>query len=300
MKRTPKRWQAALCRAALVALLPCVLSCKQKTPDGVLGVGEMENVLYDYHLAQGLAQQAPTDSAAFYQRYYKECVFRKYGISQKTFDASMEWYERHTDKLQKIYATLAERLGGTIDGDVPVLANGSLGGDTLSLWRGANTVMLHSQGMNHYTHTQPADTAYKEGDMLQWKFNTEWYYHEGERRVAVCAVVHYEGDSIATTRKNVYSDGEQILSMRLGKRKVQRVDFIVYQCAPWADRPRIALIKKLQMLRIRPIAAAEPVSDRVSPIKSDSTPARPLTPQHRLRDSLLRADTADRRRSHFQ
>ncbi len=301
MTRTLDRLLPFVRRTLLLGLLlPCLHSCKQKTPDGVLGAGEMEDVLYDYHLAQGLAQQAPTDSTAFYQRYYKECVFRKYGISQKTFDTSMEWYERHTDKLQKIYASLAERLGGNLDGAAPMLAEGSLAGDTLNVWHGAQTVMLHSQGMNRYTHTQPADTAYKAGDQLQWKFNTEWFYHEGERRMAVCGVVYYEGDSIATTRRNIYSDGEQILSLMLDKRKVQRVEFIVYQCAPWTDRPRIALIKNLRMYRIRP--HFEPV-ERIEGTKApanDTTPAVPLTPQHRLRDSLLRADTADRHRSHFQ
>ncbi len=301
MNPTRKRLRRVLFRAILVALaLPCVWSCKQKTPDGVLASGEMEKVLYDYHLAQALAQQSPSDSVDFYQRYYKECVFRKYGISQKTFDTSMEWYERHTDKLQKIYASLAERLGGTVDGGPALLADGSLGGDTLSLWRGAQTVMLHSQGMNRFSHTQPADTAYKEGDQLQWKFNTEWYYHEGERRVAVCGVVYYEGDSIATTRKNVYSDGDQYLTIRLGKRKVQRVEFIAYQCAPWTDRPRIVILKNLRMLRIRQHIAPVSTVDEVKPGKNDSTPAVPLSPQRRLRDSLLRADTADRNRSHFQ
>lgn len=35
----------------------CLMSCKPGTPDGVLGAGKMEDVLYDYHMAQAMAQQ---------------------------------------------------------------------------------------------------------------------------------------------------------------------------------------------------------------------------------------------------
>lgn len=77
------------------------MSCKPGPPDGVLGAGKMEDVLYDYHMAQAMAQQMPGDSIAYYTRLYQEAVFMKYGITQSDFDKSMIWYERHADKLGK-------------------------------------------------------------------------------------------------------------------------------------------------------------------------------------------------------
>lgn len=46
------------------------MSCKPAPPDGVLGAGKMEDVLYDYHMAQAMAQQMPGDSIAYYTRLY--------------------------------------------------------------------------------------------------------------------------------------------------------------------------------------------------------------------------------------
>ena len=163
----------------------CLMSCKPGPPDGVLGAGKMEDVLYDYHMAQAMAQQMPGDSIAYYTRLYQEAVFMKYGITQSDFDKSMIWYERHADKLGKIYARLSERMGGSADVTNNALLPGlqTASGDTLNVWQGPSSILLNSQGVNRFVYTQRADTAIQSGDRLVLMFNAEWFYHEGEHRV---------------------------------------------------------------------------------------------------------------------
>ena len=103
-----RRFSIILCLSALL-----LSACSVRPPKGVLSQSKMEDVLYDYHLAQSLAQQTSTDSLAHYTMRYRQAVYEKYGIDEATFQRSMEWYARHTDKLSKIYDRLAERYGCT-------------------------------------------------------------------------------------------------------------------------------------------------------------------------------------------
>lgn len=289
---------------SLLALLLIVLptACKSDTPDDVLSAVKMEAVLYDYHLAQSLAQQSVPDSADFYTRLYQSAVFQKHGINKAKFDHSMQWYERHTDKLKKIYEHLAEKLGGSTEGAInspaPLAASTqSSTSDTLSIWRGPSSTLLNSQNLNRFKYTLRPDTALHAGDMLQWSFDVNWFYHDGERRLVACAVIHYEGDSIATMQKFVYSSGQQTTSITLGQRKVKSIDCFIYQCAPWSDRVRIATISRLRMIRLRSRQKGNTPQQQTS----DSTLRRPMlsNPQIRLRDSLMRQDTANQHKSHF-
>ena len=43
--------------ATFWASIVFIYSCKPGVPDGVLSESKMEKVLYDYHLAQGMAMQ---------------------------------------------------------------------------------------------------------------------------------------------------------------------------------------------------------------------------------------------------
>lgn len=276
-------------------------SCKPGTPDDVLPAGEMEDVLYDYHVAQALAQQATSDSMDYYVRLYQQAVFDKHGLDAAAFDRSMVWYERHTEQLNDIYTHLAERLGdaSASRGDAGQVAGGMLSasGDTLNIWKGSPTILLHSKGVNHYVHSERADTAIHAGDRLQWSFFVNWYYHEGEREATACMTVHYAGDSIATVYQRLSLSGERTLTLRVGDRKVERVECFVYQNAPWSERPRLLTLSGVSLYRMR---THEPKQPKAEQVQADTTAKLRLNPELRIRDSLLRQDTMNRRRSHFR
>lgn len=297
--------QAKLSIILALCTLACILhSCKPSKPEGVLSERKMEDLLYDYHTAQGLARQMPADSIAFYTRLYQQAALSKHGLTQADFDHSLEWYERHTDLLSQIYESLAERLGdaSAAHGAGAMIAAGgrSASGDTIDVWKGPLSVMLSSKGLNHFSFSQPADTAVQRGDIIEWSFRTDWYYHEGERTATACLRVHYAGDSIATTRQFVKSDnGRQKLTVRIADRPVERIECLVYQPAPWLQRPRLLNLTGFRLFRMRgqkPIAQPETQEERID--TAAKLPA--IDPARRIRDSLLREDTLNRSRPHFR
>lgn len=87
---------------ALILTLFSLCSChSDPIPEDVIEANKLEKILYDYHLAQSLAQQSAPDSINYYTRLYQAAVFQKYGITQAEFDHTMQWYESHADKLKK-------------------------------------------------------------------------------------------------------------------------------------------------------------------------------------------------------
>lgn len=288
-------------------LLLLLLSCKPKAPKGVLSQSKMEDILYDYHMAQALSAQVSADSSDFYGRLYQQSVFQKYGISSHDFDRSMQYYERHTDQLKKIYKNLTERFGGNAnDESMPnnLLAQSAEKGDTMSVWRGASSILLSSQGVNRFVYIQRADTSLQAGDRLQMTYNVDWFYHEGERKIISQVVIHYDNDSVAIMQQYVYSSGSQFMSTTLGKHKVKSIECIIYQCAPWTERTRVVLLSNIKMYRLRSHEKASgDVPDstlKVKKVLADTSRHRLLTPQLRIRDSLIKSEIENERKPHFR
>lgn len=289
---------------SMVLLLQAFVSCKPGVPKDVMSQSKMEDVLYDYHIAQALASQTPVDSVDFYMRLYKASVFEKHHITQTDFDHSMEWYERHTSVFKKIYDKLTERLGGKLDDDSPTYFNRSdalmAEGDTLQLWKGPSQVMLNSSARNYFAFEQKVDTALHAEDVLQWRFNVDWLYREGDRTAILLMTVHYEGDSIATTQQFVYSSGGEVVTCRIANRKVKKVEFLIYQSAPWSDRARIISLTQMQLYRIRKKKKEEKKPATLNKDSVNTEQPNTPAPALRIRDSLLRADTMNERRPHFR
>ena len=94
----------------MFALAGCLslASCKKKMPSEVIKPAEMENILYDYHLAQALGSEYNGE-----ERYKRELllqyVFEKHHVTKAEFDSSMVWYTRNMEELGNIYKNLERR-----------------------------------------------------------------------------------------------------------------------------------------------------------------------------------------------
>ena len=292
-------------------LLGLRCACKPGTPRDVLSESKMEEVLYDYHLAQALAKTAQGDSVAYQSRLLTAAVFSKHGIDAAQFDRSMEWYARHTEQLGKIYQRLAERMGDTSAslGAGPTgknLSQQNLNTDTLLLYRPSSHILLQSQGKNRYVFAQKADTALQRGDQLRLTFTTALHRRGGaQQRIALLAV-RYAGDSIAYTQQAIYAMGRQTVTLRVASdRKVEEVKGFVYLVSPWTERPCLFTVSDLSLSRIRqreqpPAVSPEPVALPARETVSDSTPKLPARTVQHLRDSLVREEQMQKRQPHFK
>ena len=87
-------------------------SCGDSIPSEYLQPKELEEVLYDYHVALGMlyGDMLNDENRAYNERLYKLAVLKKHNVSEEKFEKSMVYYMRHAEDLQKVYKSLSERV----------------------------------------------------------------------------------------------------------------------------------------------------------------------------------------------
>lgn len=100
----------------LCILLIAFSSCR---PKGVLSKGEMEDLLFDLHLAEALSNGEEEEVPVKWKKglnndYFSDLslqsVLRKYDVSEETFYASVAYYSEHLELYVKIYAKVEDRM----------------------------------------------------------------------------------------------------------------------------------------------------------------------------------------------
>jgi hypothetical protein len=131
-------------------------ACSNKgDANAVLSADDMEDVLFDYHLAQSLVNQSG-DSADFRIRVYAEAVFKKHEVTEEQFNTSLRYYHRHTTELHDIYKNIEKRMNFLV-GDYSETRYTSEG-DTANIWQGPERYLLSAALGNYITFSQPTDT----------------------------------------------------------------------------------------------------------------------------------------------
>ena len=292
----------------LVCSLFVLAGCKAKTPEGIPSERQMENILYDYQLAQALAG-ARSDSVAYYERYYVGLVLEKYGLTAQQFDEAVAYYSGRAEVLGKIYNRINERLadaapsGGTTENAYAKMLNAK--GDTLNLWHERDTYVLSATGQNRMEFSIPVDTAVQAGDRLLFEFTPRWLYREGQKEATICMALHYKGDSVAVVTNQIYSSARQGVTLHVDNKPLERITGFVYQQASWSSSPKLLVITAPILARFRTQRSkptAQP-ADSIAPdsiVTSDSLSNKSIqrTAEQLIRDSLLRQES--QRRPHFK
>ena len=100
--------QAILKTVMCVGFLMLIAGCKPTVPSRYIQPGELEDILYDYHLADAMASVSGNDSVNMVK--YHTAVLQKHGYTEADFDSSLVYYLRHTEQLKTIYENLAKRF----------------------------------------------------------------------------------------------------------------------------------------------------------------------------------------------
>lgn len=193
-------------RSLLLFSLILFAGCKVDIPKEVIMPDKMENILYDYHLAQAITADHASES--YEKKLHINYVFAKYGVTQEQFDSSLVWYTRYPRHLVKIYSRLEERLQQEVDaieGGTTTLSgvagNENMLADTLDLWRGARVRLLSSAALcNRVVFTYTADSTYITGDSISLSFTAKYLSQNKDalmRRAHAALVVEYADESTA-------------------------------------------------------------------------------------------------------
>lgn len=200
----------------LAALL--LIGCKPSVPSAYIQPDDMEDLLYDYHIANTMAQEERGEDYAATLADYREAVFRKHGVTKAQFDSSMVYYMRHTDQLHTIYTNLADRLADeSRDLGVSVGDNDhtfSATGDTADVWTMARSmVLMPNEPFNLRSFNITADSAYHKGDRILLSFNSSFIFQDGMRDGIAMLSVTFANDSTASRYMHLSTTGRATLEL---------------------------------------------------------------------------------------
>lgn len=266
----------------ILLLTICLAGCKPSIPDEILSEGKMENILYDYHMAMGLAESEGGNVPD--NRYIRvHQVFEKHRISEAEFDTSMVYWCKHSETLYQIMKRVSERLdrkaeilGVNSEQQVhDAYAALSEDGDTANIWKGSTfRLVLGTTRQNVFRFTIPADSTFREGDTFLWVFTPQRLSSRPNMDVYVQFSVMYEGDSVAATTRTLFDD--RPVTMEIGENQVHenlrivQVSGCVY--IPPSDKGQFALaaLSHIALVRYHHEKEIPVVEDSVETVVEDS------------------------------
>lgn len=213
-------------KSSIIALITiCLLTaCKPGTSSRYIQPDEMEDILYDYHIGQAMAQ---LEDEKMDQRNYDRivnmaAVLKKHGVSKAEFDSSLVYYYTRSDRFRTMYKRVAERLSeealslGASEGEVERYAMLSMNGDTANIWAGNRTAVLIPYAPdNRINFRQLADTTYRKGDSFELNMMVEFLYQTGSKNAIVCLAAKLENDSIVSRVNHVSVSGVNQLRLNI-------------------------------------------------------------------------------------
>lgn len=269
----------------LVAAVAILVSCKPQVPSQYIQPDDMEDLLYDYHVAQGIAAQQSGDEE-YNRRLAFETVLNEHGFTQAAFDSSLVYYYTRADRFQEIYKNVqnrlndeAEKYGGAIN-EMQNFASNSLNGDTTDVWEGERMLMLLNDRPYHlYSFRQLADTTFHAGDSFVMNINTTWLMQNGNRQATVYMAITYENDS--TTKQNtvISSSGTSSLRIPYCKERVKEIKgFVMCGMRPATELTNnlcILFVNNIQLIRfhnkvVEQPMAPKPLGDSVKVLTPDT------------------------------
>ena len=209
----------------LLVLVFLLCSCKPQVPYKYIQPDKMEDILYDYHIAEAISSdyEIPHDSLTL--RAYRHAILEKYGCTDADFDSSLVYYTRHTERLHRIYENLSQRLSNTAISLGASLSDlnryGSLSatGDTANIWNGdMSFVLMHHPAFNKYSFKIDADSTFHPGDKLQLHFNSQFIFQDGMRDAIVVLAIKLSNDSVISRNMHVSGSNSQSIEVNDDKR----------------------------------------------------------------------------------
>lgn len=285
----------------LAAALLLLAACRPSVPETVVQPDDMEDLLYDYFVSQGMAviPDPQAGSSEDYRRaLYFEAVLSKHGVTREQFDSSLVYYYTRADKFVDIYRHVQQRLSddalayGASAGEVErYLTAQSLSGDTADVWEGDRHVLLMPYApYNRMQFVQKADTSFHKGDNLMMTFKSDFLYQGGSKDGLAYLAVKFTNDSIASAVTHFSVTGNTNLRLyvtddNLRIKEVMGYIYLGQGFVSTADL-RMLFLSRIQLIRIhKPKSPDNKSADKPAKAPADSLRTAPDSVQprrHRL------------------
>lgn len=290
-------------RLLYIVILLAVLCACDKGQKNVLSASKMEDVLYDYHIAQAMLSQMRQDSAQKVCDDYLNAVFKKHNVTEEEFDSSIVYYNRNSTELMKIYNNLDTRFADAnekaqlLTGNNDMITLLSNGGDTTNIWNGPKILLLRNKDiLCTESFTILADTSFHKSDQFMLTFTPSFIKENKEDRDITLNVgfrVGYkDGKSSVITRQISYN-GVQSLTIKADEEAgIENISGYFYYYGK-EKRRNLCVISNVSLIRMHineaPVPETEADSVKADSIKADTLmkePVKRMTPEEiRLQNS---------------
>lgn len=268
--------------AGFIASLFLLVGCKKDHPKGFIKASEMEEVLYDYQMAQAMADNLPYEE--IYKRtLFTDYVFQKYNITQAQFDSSMVWYTREAGELTKIYENVNKRLKAQqmdLNHQIALRDKKPMAtakGDTVDIWYKDRVFQLsNSPVSNKLLFKIPADDNFKINDEFVWMQRFTFIGHNHENSHVVMSMsVCLTNDSVINITKPVSRSG--ISSVRLKTDSINQIKeisgFVYYASENMnanllLDQITLTRYHKLKAVKVNTNTKADPHPNPAKEVKT--------------------------------
>lgn len=240
-------------------VLMLVVACKPSVPSEYIQPGDMEDILYDYHLALAMSRQKGGSDMDFNRSLYFQSVLKKHDVTEAEFDSSLVYYYSHAYRLKDIYSEVNQRLSdeatslGVAVGDISRYSQYSTTGDTANIWNQRTDLLLIPRpAMNRYDFTVKVDSTFKKGDSFMFQFMSEFIWQSGSKDITVCIVCKYEGDSIIQTANHISVAGTaQVRIPAYREKKLKEMRGFIYLSDGGDDSNvrKMLFISQIQLIR---------------------------------------------------
>ena len=281
----------------VILFLVLLAACSPKVPKEYIQPDDMEDILYDYFLSQGIAKDEDlvnidgSSRALEYRReLYFDAVLNKYGLTRADFDSSLVYYYTRSDRFLKIWKNVQERLGdaaieyGASAGEVETFTASTLTGDTANIWNNVSSqLFIPYAPYNRMQYQVVADTAFRKGDSFMLTWNSSFLYQSGSKDAVAYMAIRYKNDSIASVVTHFSVDGRTQLRMGGCDEPVKEIKGFIYLGQGYEPNStmRMLIISDIQLIRFH---KQEQVEKTPEPQKSaaDSLSQVPdsLRPRH--------------------
>lgn len=245
-------------RLLLLGIVLVGVSCGKQIPGDIIQPSEMEDLLYDYHLALTMGNDLNYNDR-YKRESYRNYVFNKHGVTEAEFDSSMVWYTRNgkmlTDiykNLQKRYEMAEEQMRSELNkrsGQISV----SLSGDSVDVWSDRNLYWLTSSPLtNRLMFDLKADTTFHENDILVFEADYSFLSKEKSSANVVVAInITFKNDSTQGISRVIDNSGKWDLALKPDSAfEYKSINGFVYFSNPDSAETSV-LINKIRLMRYR-------------------------------------------------
>lgn len=241
-----------------VLMLMMAVGCKPQVPSEYIQPDELEDMLYEYHVAEAMARNS-SENVDYKQTEYFLAVLEKHHVTEADFDSSLVYYYSHAERLKDIYLSVHERLAndakklGASVGDINRYSQYSETGDTANIWRDETAMLLIPRPTkNRFDFVVKADSTFMLGDSFMFQFMTEHIWQSGSKDAVVCIKTTYEKDSVIQSINHVSISG--ISQLRIPSNntlKIKELRGFIYmpQVDDEMEARRLMFISQIQLIR---------------------------------------------------